>query len=66
VAWSNRKLDATGIGWQHWSSPQIEIRPGVSHDKSLDANAFNGNANLGIPANKNFAIIGAADLIIHF
>jgi hypothetical protein len=56
----------TGIGWQHWFSPQIEIRPEVSYYKSLDANAFNGNANLGIPANKNFAIIGSADMIIHF
>lgn len=56
----------TGIGWQHWFSPQIEIRPEVSYYRSLDANAFNGNANLGIPANKNFAIIGSADMIIHF
>jgi hypothetical protein len=64
VAWSSRKLDAAGIGWQHWSSPQIEIRPEVSYYKSPDA--FNGNANLGIPANKNFAIIGAADMIVHF
>jgi hypothetical protein len=56
----------TGIGWQHWFSPQIEIRPEVSYYKSLDAFAFNGNANLGIAPNKNFAIIGAADIIIHF
>jgi hypothetical protein len=56
----------TGIGWQHWFSPQIEMRPEVSYYRSLDANAFNGNANLGIPASKNFAIIGAADIIIHF
>ena len=56
----------TGIGWQHWFSPQIEMRPEVSYYRSLDANALNGNANLGIPANKNFAIIGAADIIIHF
>ena len=56
----------TGIGWQHWFSPQIEIRPEVSYYRSLDANAFNGNANLGIPANKNFALIGSADIIIHF
>ena len=27
----------TGIGWQHWFSPQIEIRPEVSYYKSLDA-----------------------------
>ena len=38
----------TGIGWQHWFSPQIEIRPEVSYYKSLDAFAFNGNSNLGI------------------
>jgi hypothetical protein len=56
----------TGIGWQHWFSPQIEIRPEVSYYRSLDANAFNGNANFGIAPNKNFAIIGAADIIIHF
>jgi hypothetical protein len=56
----------TGIGWQHWFSPQIEIRPEVSYYRSLNAFAFNGNSNLGIAPNKNFAIIGAADMIIHF
>jgi hypothetical protein len=56
----------TGIGWQHWFSPQIEIRPEVSYYKSLNANAFNGNSNLGIGPNKNFALIGSADIIIHF
>jgi hypothetical protein len=65
VAWSSRKLDAAGIGSQHWSSPQIEIRPEVSYYKSLDANAFNGNANFGIPA-KELRHHRAADLIIHF
>jgi hypothetical protein len=56
----------TGIGWQHWLSPQIEIRPEVSYYRSLDANAFNGNSNLGIAPTKNFALIGSADIIIHF
>jgi Putative beta-barrel porin-2, OmpL-like. bbp2 len=56
----------TGIGWQHWFSPQIEIRPEVSFYRSLDAMAFNGNANLGIAPNKNTALIGSADIIIHF
>jgi Putative beta-barrel porin-2, OmpL-like. bbp2 len=56
----------TGIGWQHWFSPQIEIRPEFTYYRSLDANAFNGNGNFGIPANKNFALVGAADLIFHF
>jgi hypothetical protein len=56
----------TGIGWQHWFSPQIEIRPEVSFYKALDAPAFNGNANLGIAPNKTTALIGSADIIIHF
>jgi Putative beta-barrel porin-2, OmpL-like. bbp2 len=56
----------TGLGWQHWLSPQIEIRPEVSFYKSLDADAFNGNSNLGIAPNKNTALIGAADIIVHF
>jgi hypothetical protein len=56
----------TGIGWQHWFSPQIEIRPEVSYYKSLNGFAFNGNSNLGIAPNKNTALIGAADIIIHF
>jgi hypothetical protein len=56
----------TGIGWQHWFSPQIEFRPEVSYYKSLDAFAFNGNPNLGIPFNKNYAIIALSDIIIHF
>jgi hypothetical protein len=56
----------TGIGFQHWFSPQIEIRPEVSFYKALDAPAFNGNANLGILPNKTTAIIGSADIIIHF
>jgi GT2 family glycosyltransferase len=56
----------TGIGWQHWFSPQIEFRPEVSYYKSLDAFAFNGNANLGIAPNRNYAIIALSDIIIHF
>jgi hypothetical protein len=56
----------TGIGWQHWFSPQIEIRPEISYYKSLDGFAFNGNANLGIAPNRNYAIIGSSDIIIHF
>jgi hypothetical protein len=56
----------TGIGWQHWFSPQIEIRPEVTYYKSLNGFAFNGNSNLGIPATRNYALVGAADIIIHF
>ena len=56
----------TGIGWQHWFSPQIEIRPEISYYRALDAFAFNGNANLGIPNTRKYAIICASDIIIHF
>jgi Putative beta-barrel porin-2, OmpL-like. bbp2 len=56
----------TGLGWQHWFSPQVEIRPEVSFYKSLNANAFNGNSNLGIAPDKSTALIGSADIIIHF
>jgi hypothetical protein len=56
----------TGLGWQHWFSPQIEIRPEFSFYRSLNADAFNGNSNLGIAPNKNTALIGSADIIIHF
>jgi hypothetical protein len=56
----------TGIGWQHWLSPQVEVRPEVSYYKSLDGFAFNGNPNLGIPFNRNYSIVALADMIIHF
>jgi hypothetical protein len=56
----------SGIGWQHWFSPQIEIRPEFTYYKALDAFAFNGNSNMGIPASRKYALVGAADIIIHF
>ncbi|WP_245286915.1 outer membrane beta-barrel protein [Bradyrhizobium sp. Tv2a-2] len=56
----------TGLGWQHWFSPQIEIRPEFSFYRSLNGFAFNGNSNLGIAPNKSTALIGSADIIIHF
>jgi hypothetical protein len=57
-----------GIGWQHWFSPQIEVRPEVTYYRSLDAPAFNGNFNTTpvIAPSKYYAVIGAADLIWHF
>jgi hypothetical protein len=55
-----------GLGWQHWFSPQVYIRPEITFYKSLDAPAFNGNAPAGIPPNKDYAVIGAADLIWKF
>jgi hypothetical protein len=54
------------IGWQHWLSPQIEFRPEIGWYQSLNAPAFNGNSNAGIPANRNTTLIGQSDVIIHF
>ena len=57
------------LGWQHWFSPQIELRPELAYYASLDAPAFNGNFN-ALPApiapTKNYAWIAAMDLIFHF
>jgi len=54
------------LGWQHWLSPQIEFRPEIGYYRSVDAKAFNGDANAGIAPDKNYMVIGAADVIIHF
>jgi hypothetical protein len=62
---ATRYADIAG-SWQHWFSPQIEMRPEIAYYRSLDAAAFNGNANAGIAPNRNYAVIGAADVIIHF
>jgi Putative beta-barrel porin-2, OmpL-like. bbp2 len=65
-----------GVGWQHWYSPQVELRPEVTYYRSLDANAFNGNSDaapafpngggLAIAPNRNYSLVGAMDLIWHF
>jgi hypothetical protein len=53
------------LGWQHWLSPQIELRPEVGY-WAATANAFNGDAARGIAPNKNHTFLGAADAIVHF
>jgi hypothetical protein len=64
------------VGWQHWLSPQIELRPEIAYYHSLDANAFNGNvdacplssscSSTSVFPNRNFAWIASMDLIWHF
>jgi Putative beta-barrel porin-2, OmpL-like. bbp2 len=64
------------VGWQHWFSPQVELRPEIAYYRSLDANAFNGNINAcavsagcpstGLAPDRNFAWIASMDLIWHF
>ena len=55
-----------GLGWQHWFSPLIELRPEVDCYHALDAAAFNGDANAGKPPNKRTAAFAAVDVIVHF
>ena len=65
-----------GIGWPHWFSSQIEVRPEVVYDRSLDAGAFNGNPDVcpasancrvsAIAPDKIFAWIASMDLTLHF
>ena len=54
------------LGWQHWLSPQIEFRPEVGYYRSLDRAAFNGNFNAGVAPTKNYTVLGAMDVILHF
>jgi Putative beta-barrel porin-2, OmpL-like. bbp2 len=55
-----------GLSWQHWFSPQVEVRPEIAYYRSLSAVAFNGDANAGIAPTRNWALIAASDLIVHF
>lgn len=57
---------AGAIGWQHWLSPQIELRPEIAYYRALDALAFNGNGNRGIAPDKQDATILSGDVIVHF
>jgi len=54
------------LGWQHWLSPQIELRPEVTWYHSADQNAFNGNSNLGFAPNRKTQVVAAGDIIVHF
>jgi hypothetical protein len=61
AAWTSRASRAV--------SPQVEIRPEIAYYWSLNAPAF--DANLSNPNNpsrptKNYALIGAMDMIWHF
>jgi Putative beta-barrel porin-2, OmpL-like. bbp2 len=47
------------LGWQHWLSPQVEMRPEIGYYHSNGANAFN-------VGKKDYTAIAAGDLIWHF
>jgi len=54
------------LSWQHWLSPQIELRPEIGYYRSLNMPAFNGDAAVGIAPSRDWALIAASDAIIHF
>jgi hypothetical protein len=59
------------IGWQHWFSPSIELRPEIAWYHSLDTAAFNNNPwnyNMGIPqpGAKHEDVIVSTDLTWHW
>jgi hypothetical protein len=54
------------VGWQHWLSPQIELRPEITWYHSADQNAFNGNGNLGLAPDRKTQVVAAGDIIVHF
>jgi hypothetical protein len=55
-----------GLSWQHWFSPQIEVRPEITYWRSIGTAAFNGYSIDGIPNNKKYTAQFASDLIFHF
>jgi hypothetical protein len=59
------RYDNLALGWQHWFSPQIEVRPEIAYYHA-SAPAFNGNSNAGIAPNKTSATIVSGDLIFHW
>lgn len=55
------------FGWQHWFSPQIEVRPEVAYYRSVDASAFNINLATGDASlAKNHQLMISGDVIVHF
>ena len=57
---------AMSLGWQHWFSPQLEVRPEIGYYHSFGGYAFNGDANKGVSSNKNNMGLLAGDFILHF
>ncbi len=58
----------SAIGWQHWLSPTITLRPEIALYDSLDAKAFNASPAGGAlsPASARTEVVGSMDVIWHF
>ena len=53
------------VGWQHWFSPQIEIRPEAGVWLA-NRDAFNGSPTRGIAPDRDHTFLTGGDLIVHF
>jgi hypothetical protein len=60
------------LGWQHWFSPQLEVRPEIAYYHSSSP-AFNGNMTCGaapgcsnIAPNRTYQMILGGDIIFHW
>ena len=55
------------MGWQHWFSPTVELRPEIAWYNSLNAAAFQPSAPLlGFTGTKSHVTVFSADLLWHF
>jgi hypothetical protein len=57
------------LGWQHWLSPQIELRPEIGYYRSLGVRAFNlgpSNTQTGSNGPQNYTVFAGGDAILHF
>ncbi len=54
------------LGWQHWLSPQIELRPEIDYYRADAGKAFDGNSNRGIPNDRQQEVVLAGDATFHF
>ena len=54
------------LGWQHWLSPQIEMRPEVAWYHAANQDAFNGNSNAGVAPDRKTEVVASGDIIFHF
>jgi hypothetical protein len=54
------------VGWQHWLSPQIEMRPEITWYHAANQDAFNGNSNAGIAPDRKTQVVASGDIIVHF
>jgi hypothetical protein len=55
------------LGWQHWFSPTITVRPEIAVYNALDRRAFNRNGQGNVASATDMSLfVASCDLIWHF